>query len=71
MTEFTFYHQSNDPDFLKKISELIVKLAFGSVDNKFGGGLGFLSFANKLNRLKDVDYSKWKEMLWEGHMLYL
>lgn len=71
MTEFTVHHQSNDPDFLKKMSELIVKLSFGSVDNTFGGGLGFLGFARKLNRFRDVDLTGWKNMLMEGYMLYL
>lgn len=71
MSEFSIYHQSSDPDFLKKMSELIVKLAFGAVDNKFGGGLGFLSYGSKLNKFKDLDLRVWKGMLWEGHMLYL
>jgi hypothetical protein len=50
---------------------LIVKLAFGSVDNHFGGGLGFLSFGKKLNKFKDLDLKAWTTMLADGYMLYL
>ena len=53
------------------MSELIVKLSFGSANNEFGGGLGFISYASKLNKYKNLDLSKWKDMLWEGYMLYL
>ena len=71
MTEFTLFHSSNDPELIKKMSELIVKLSLGSVDNQFGGGLGFLGYAKKLNRFRDVDLAGWKKMLMEGYMLYL
>lgn len=71
LTQFSISHDSNDPDFLKKMSQLIVKLAFGSVDNHFGGGLGFLSFGKKLNKFKDLDLKAWTTMLADGYMLYL
>jgi hypothetical protein len=37
---------------MKKLVELIGRLAFGSVGGKYGGGLGFLDFALKLNRYR-------------------
>jgi hypothetical protein len=52
ITEFQVEYEDNHPNFMKKLVELIGRLAFGSVGGKYGGGLGFLDFALKLNRYR-------------------
>ena len=52
ITEFQVQYEDNHPNFMKKLVELIGRLAFGSVGGKYGGGLGFLDFALKLNRYR-------------------
>ena len=71
MTEVEVMERENDPGFMPKILELIVKLCFGSVGNEFGRGRGFFDFAQKLNEYKDYDLSGWKDYLREGYLMFL
>jgi hypothetical protein len=52
ITELEVAGEEVDPTFQKKLSELTVRLAFGSVGGKYGGGYGFLSFAKRLNSFR-------------------
>lgn len=61
-----------DATFVKKLTELTVRLAFGSVGGKYGGGYGFLSFAKKLNSFREYEPSlHWKKYLQDGNMIFL
>ncbi len=71
ITEFQVEYEDNHPNFMKKLVELIGRLAFGSVGGKYGGGLGFLDFALKLNRYRQYELSNWKKYLNEGNMIYI
>lgn len=72
ITEFEVVREDQDPEFFKSLSQLIVKLAFGSVGGRYSGGLGFMGFAKKLNSFREFDVANaWKRYLLEGNMIYL